>query len=82
MHQFIKLVLCHAAIITQNAAYATKLSHKEYERFSGVALRADSNERLHVRGEGGNPYLSVLTDSAVLKTLPLTPLLVTWCEVS
>ena len=63
MHQYIRLILCLIAIIVHNVAYATKLSHKEYERFSGGALQADSNDLLHVRDAGGNPYLSVLTDS-------------------
>ena len=61
MHQYIRLILCLTAIVTHDAAYATKSSHKEYERFSGGALHADSNELLHVRDEAGNPYLLVLT---------------------
>lgn len=61
MHQYIKLILCLTAIIAHDAAHATKLSHKEYERFSGGALHADSNELLQVRDEAGDPYLSVLT---------------------
>lgn len=62
MHQYIRLMLCLIAIIVPNVASATKLSHKEYQRFSGGTLQADSNELLHVRDEGGNFYLSVLTD--------------------
>ena len=60
MHQYIKLILCLTAIIAHDLAHATKLSHKEYERFSGGALHADSNKLLHVRDEAGDPYLSVL----------------------
>ena len=62
MHQYIRLILCLIAIIVHNVAYATKLSRKEYERFSGGTLQADSNELLLVRDGGGNFYLSVLTD--------------------
>lgn len=68
MHQYIRLILCLTAIVAHDAAHATKLSHKEYERFSGGALHADSNELLHVKDEAGDPYLSVLTHCT--QTLP------------
>ena len=54
MYQYIRLVLWLTAIIAHNAAYATKLSHKEYERFPGAALPANSNKLLNVRAAGDN----------------------------
>ena len=84
MHQYIRLILCLTALIAPNAAYAAKLSHKEYERFSVAALPAKSNKVLYVRDNAiGNNWLSVLTQSLwiVLEHLPLTPLPVTLCKV-
>lgn len=59
MYSLIETLIVLVVVFSQDAVVATKLSHKEYSRFTNGGLKVERKE-LDPRGRGGNYYMSAL----------------------